>query len=217
MLYRTSSPLRNFLFLFLVAPLAVAGCTWYQTPLVAFLGDSLTEGWGLKKRDAYPAVLARALSERGHPIRVLNAGRGGDTVAQGRARLDNVLRRRPDVLVVALGINDALRDMSVEAAESDLRRIVTDARAHGARVVLVGVHAPPSLATAHTRRFASMYVRLAADLQVTFVPDLLAGAAGDPERMFPDALHPTTAGQRQLAENVRPMLEAVLVEISAAR
>ena len=80
--------------------------------------------------------------------------------------------------------------------------------------MLVGVRAPPSLATSHARRFEAMYGRLAADLQVAFVPDLLAGAAGNPERMFPDALHPNAAGQGQLAENVRPALESVLAGIA---
>jgi acyl-CoA thioesterase-1 len=206
----------KFLLIVIVIVLATAGCTGREAPLVAFLGDSLTEGWGLSMDNAYPALLARDLAARSHPIRALNAGRSGDTVAQGRARLADVLRRRPDVLVVALGVNDALRGMSVEAAEADLRLIVADARAQGARVVLVGVHAPPSLATAHTRRFALMYGRLAADERVPFVPDLLAGAAGDPRRMFPDALHPNAAGQRQLAENVRPALEFVLTEARAA-
>jgi len=121
------------------------------------------------------------------------------------------------VLVVALGVNDALRGMSVDEAERDLRRIVSDAQAAGARVLLVGVSAPPPLATEHAGRFVSIYPRLAADARVAFVPDLMAGAAGDPGRMFSDALHPNAAGQRQLAENVRPALELVLAEVDAAR
>ena len=68
------------------------------------------------------------------------------------------------------------------------------ARAAGARVLLVGRPAPPSLATAHARRFAAIYPRVAADVRVALVPDLLAGAAGDPSRMFPDALHPNARG-----------------------
>jgi acyl-CoA thioesterase-1 len=203
------------------AVLAVAGwdssCTGSEGPLVAFLGDSLTEAWGLSPVEAYPALLARDLASRGRPIRALNAGRSGDTVAQGLARLPGVLRRRPDVLVVALGVNDALREMSVDEAERDLRRIVSDAQAAGARVLLVGVVAPPSLATAHTRRFAAIYARLAADTRAPLVPDLMAGAAGDPDRMFPDALHPNASGQRQLAENVRPALEIELAHVGVAR
>jgi acyl-CoA thioesterase-1 len=192
-------------------------CTGHDGPLVAFLGDSLTEGWGLSTGEAYPSLLARELAERGRPIRALNAGRSGDTVAHGLARLPAVLRRRPDVLVVALGINDALRGMSVEEAERDLRRIVADAKASGARVLLVGVEPPASLATPHARRFASVYPRVASEERVALVPDLLHGASGDPAAMFRDALHPNAAGQRRLAANVRPTLERVLAEVDAGR
>src|SRR5512134_2261679 len=108
------------------AVLAAAGwdCAGREGPRVAFLGDSLTEGWGLSADEAYPALLARELARRGRPIRALNAGRSGDTVAQGLARLPGVLQESPDVLVVALGTNDALRGLSVEEAERDLRRIL---------------------------------------------------------------------------------------------
>jgi acyl-CoA thioesterase-1 len=216
-----ASGLRRARALLPAAVLAAAGwdspCAGSEGPLVAFLGDSLTEGWGLSTDEAYPALLARDLAVRGRPIRALNAGRSGDTVAQGLARLPGVLRRRPDVLVVALGVNDALRERSAEAAERDLRRIASEARAAGARVLLVGVPAPPPLATADTRRFAAIYSRLAADEQLVFVPDLTAGAAADPGRMFPDALHPNAAGQRQLADNVRPALELVLGEVDTSR
>lgn len=202
------------------AVLAAAGwdssCTGREGPLVAFLGDSLTEGSRIPADDAYPALLARELARRGRPIRALNAGRRGDTVAQGLARLPGLLERRPDVLVVALGINDALRGMSVEQAERDLRRIVAEARTSGARVLLVGAEAPPALATAHARRFASVYPRIASDERVALVPDLLAGVASDPALLFSDGLHPTAAGQRRLAANVCPALELVLAELGAA-
>jgi acyl-CoA thioesterase-1 len=161
-------------------------------------------------------VIARELAVRKLPFRALNAGRSGDTVAQGRARLAEVLTLRPDILVVALGINDALRGMSVEEAERDLRLIVTSARASGTRVVLVGIDAPPSLASAHTHRFSLMYEHLAREQGVPFVPNLLAGTTADSARMFPDALHPNTAGQRQLAKNLRPTLEVMLTEIAGA-
>ncbi|MGE5125192.1 MAG: GDSL-type esterase/lipase family protein, partial [Betaproteobacteria bacterium] len=114
------------------------GCTRGEGPLVAFLGDSLTSGWRLREEQAYPALVARELARRGRRIRVVNAGRSGDTAEQGLARLPSVLRTRPDVLVVALGINDALRGLPVEAAEAALVRIVEDGQAAGARVLLVG-------------------------------------------------------------------------------
>lgn len=203
----------------LPAALLAAGwqdCARGEGPLVAFLGDSLTSGWRLAEEEAYPALVGQAAAARGRPIRVLNAGRSGDTVAQGLARLPRVLERRPDVLVVALGTNDALRGMPAAAAEASLRRIVAEARQAGARVLLVGVggpHAPD----ARLRAFGALYARVAAEERLALVPDLLDGVAGHGELLFADGLHPNAAGQRQLAANVRPRLELLLAELEAPR
>lgn len=204
----------------LPAALVAAGwpaCTPGDGPLVAFLGDSLTEGWRLREQEAYPALVARELAERGRPIRVLNAGVSGNTVAQGLARLPRVLAQRPDVLVVALGINDALRGQSPAAAEAGLRQIVTQSREAGAHVVLVGIRVPRAYDEPRLRPFEAMYARIAAEEQLAFVPDLLAGVAGQRELLFPDGLHPNAGGQQRLARNVRPQLELVLAEVPGAR
>jgi acyl-CoA thioesterase-1 len=202
-------------------------CTAGEGPLVAFLGDSLTSGWRLHEEEAYPALVARALAARGRPIRVLNAGVSGDTAAQALARLPEVLKHRPDVLVVALGANDGLGSGPLDRTEAALRRIVLDARAGGARVLLVGIRlgtggsAPSVGATAgdaeRSSRLLEIHARLAADHRVPLVPDLLAGVGGEANLLFPDRLHPNAAGQQRLAENVRPPLELVLAEIEAGR
>jgi acyl-CoA thioesterase-1 len=200
-------------------------CSAGDGPLVAFLGDSLTSGWRLHEDEAYPALVARALADRGRPIRVLNAGVSGDTAAQGLARLPEVLNRRPNVLVVALGVNDALVGLPLDATERSLERIVDESRAAGARVLLVGCHlasgpeAPRAGAAAgdaaRARRLAEIHTRLAASHRLPLVPDLLRGVAGEPTLLFPDRLHPNAAGQARLAETVRPHLELVLAEVEA--
>jgi acyl-CoA thioesterase-1 len=185
-------------------------------PLVAFLGDSLTSGWKLSENEAYPALIGRSLRERGRPIRVLNAGVSGDTVAQGLARLDRVLAKRPDVLVVALGINDALRGQSLEAAERDLSTIVERGQGSGARVVLVGLRIPDAPHGAeYAARFADLYPRLAAARRLPFVPFLLEGVAGMRDLNFPDGLHPNAAGHTRLAHNVVRQVELVLAEVGS--
>jgi acyl-CoA thioesterase-1 len=191
------------------------GCTSGDGPLVAFLGDSLTSGWRLREVEAYPALVGRALRERGRPIRVVNAGRSGDTALQGLARLPAVLKLKPDVVVVALGINDALRGMSLTDTEAALERIIADSRASGARVLLVGFRLPPEVGEAHPRAGLELYPRLAAARRIPLVIDLLAGVQGRRELLFPDLLHPNTAGHMHLAENVRPQLELLLAELEA--
>jgi acyl-CoA thioesterase-1 len=192
---------------------------------VAFLGDSLTSGWRLREEEAYPALVGRALAARGRPVRVVNAGVSGDTASKALARLPAVLKLRPDVLVVALGANDGLSRELLVATEAALERIVLDARAAGARVLLVGVR----LATGETaprvgdtagdeersRALSGIFPRVAAAHRVALVPDLLAGVAGQPDLLFPDRLHPTAAGHQRLAANVRPHLELLLAEVGA--
>ncbi len=190
-------------------------CVRAQSPLVAFLGDSLTSGWKLPVEQAYPACLQRSLRERGWPIRVLNAGVSGDTVAQGGERLAGVLGQRPDVLVVALGINDGLRGLPLAAVETSLRDIVERAGRARVRVLLVGIRIPPGRDPEYARRFGQIYPQLAADYRIPLVPFLLEGVAGRPDRTFPDGLHPSAGGQEQLAKNLRPHLELLLAELRA--
>lgn len=215
---------------FLPAAVIAAGwpaCTAGEGPLVAFLGDSLTSGWRLREEEAYPALVARSLAGRGRPVRVINAGVSGDTAAKGLARLPAVLKHRPDVLVVALGVNDGLSLEPLATTEAALERIVIDARADGCRVLLVGIR----LATGETaprvgaaagdeeraHQLFEIFPRVAAAHGVPLVPDLLAGVAGEPALLFPDRLHPNGAGHRRLAENVRPHLELLLAEAKADR
>ena len=204
-------------------PAAVLAASWPAChlgdgPLVACLGDSLTAGWRLSEEDAWPTLVARALAAEDRPVRILNAGVSGETAAEGLARLPGVLAREPDVLVVALGINDGLRGRPAEDAEAALRQILEAGRAAGVELLLVGVHIPPDRhGAAYARDFDEIYPRLAAEMKVPLVPDLLAGVAGHPELLFPDELHPTAAGHARLAETVRPHLTLVLATLDARK
>lgn len=194
----------------------LGGCT-KRGPLVAFLGDSLTSGWKLPESQAYPALVQRALRAKGRAVRVVNAGVSGDTAAQALKRLPAVLRRKPDVLVVALGINDGLRGAPPEATEASLRQILLRAQAAHVRVLLAGLRIPATHGDEHARRFAEIYPRLAADLRVPLVPFLLEGVAGQPTLNHKDGLHPTAQGQTLLARNVLAPIELLLAEVEAER
>jgi acyl-CoA thioesterase I len=179
-------------------------------PLVAFLGDSLTAGWGLDEEQAYPALLEKRLRGEGRVLRVLNAGVSGDTSAGARHRLDWVLQQKPDVVVVAIGANDGLRGLDLEALESNLRRILEGVARSGARALLVGMRIPPSMGPDYARRFAAIYPRLAGEHHVPLVPFLLEGVAGRDDLTFPDGIHPTADGHQRLATTMLPFVRDVL-------
>lgn len=181
-----------------------------DAPLVLFLGDSIAAGLHLEAEQAFPAVLQRTLAAEGLPFRLVNAGVSGDTSAGGLRRLDWLLRQAPDVLVVELGGNDGLRGQPVAEIEQRLRAIVARASAAGARTLLLGLRLPPSLGADYVREFEALYPRLAEELGCAFVPFFMEGAAGDPEQMLDDGIHPNARGHERIATNVAPALRALL-------
>ncbi|MEM7163843.1 MAG: arylesterase [Planctomycetota bacterium] len=179
-------------------------------PLVAFLGDSITAGLHVDEAQAFPAVLATEMRSAGTPIRLLNAGRSGDTTAGGLGRVDWILAQKPDCVVVELGGNDGLRGQPIAAITENLRQILKRIRAAGATPLLLGMRIPTNYGGEYATEFAALYAALAAELQVAFVPFFMEGVAGDPALNLPDGIHPTVAGHRKLAQNLIEPVTAVV-------
>jgi acyl-CoA thioesterase-1 len=182
----------------------------FKTPLVIFLGDSLSAGYGLPAEQAFPALVERRMKERGTPVRIVNAGVSGDTTSGGLDRLDWLLGQKPDVLVVELGANDAFRGQPVSRIESNLRAIVVRAQQAGVRVLIVGMKVPTNYGPDYTQAFDALYPRVAKETHAALMPFLLDGVGGRPELNLDDGIHPNVLGQKIVAENFLPYLERVL-------
>ena len=202
--------LRALLVIVLVTSTASAASS--AEHLIVALGDSLTAGLGVGADEAYPALLEARLRREGFDYRVVNAGVSGDTSAGGLRRLDWALKLKPDVLIVALGANDGLRGQPPEALRANLTRIVERARGAGARVLLAGMRVPPNYGDDYARAFAAVYPSVARATGVPLAPFLLDGVAGDPRLNQADGIHPTTEGQRVIAEHLWPHLRPLLAK-----
>ncbi|HEX4824823.1 MAG TPA: arylesterase [Candidatus Polarisedimenticolaceae bacterium] len=189
---------------------AHAATTATDAPLVIFLGDSLTAGYGLPGDHAFPTLVAEALRARGKPIRAVNAGVSGDTTTGALERLDWLLKQRPDVLVVELGANDAFRGQPVERIEANIREIVRRGKAAGARVLLLGMRIPTNYGPEYADAFAALYVRVAKDQHVELMPFLLDGVGGHADLNQGDGIHPNDAGEKIVADHVVAYVERVL-------
>jgi acyl-CoA thioesterase-1 len=177
------------------------------------LGDSLTAGFGLSRHEAYPALIAEKMRSLNYQFEVINAGSSGDTTAGGLQRLPSLLRgRKIDVLILALGINDAFRGVPVEQMRSNLQSIIdrTRARHPGVSIIVAGMQLPLAASDGYVRTFGEMFGALAEKNHAALIPYLLQGVGGDPELNQPDLVHPNAAGQRVLAENVWRVLEPIL-------
>jgi acyl-CoA thioesterase-1 len=182
-------------------------------PRVVFLGTSLTAGLGLlRQEETFVSRLSARADSTGLPMRAVNAGVSGDTSAGGLRRLEWILREPLDVLVVELGANDGLRGQDPDATASNLRDIISLARARypDVQVLLAGMEAPPNLGEDYTARFRDVFPSVARETGATFVPFVLEGIAGVPELNQDDGIHPTPQGHRMMADNLWPSLEPVL-------
>lgn len=193
-----------------VAVPATAAAPTARLPRIVVLGDSLTAGLGLDRRDAYPTLLQQRLKAAGLNYEVVNAGVSGDTSADGLSRLDWALDGDVRVLIVALGCNDGLRGLPVAQLQDNLARIIEPAQARGIRVILAGMDAPPNYGRDYIVSFHKVYPALAAKYHVALVPFLLQNVAGIESLNQRDGIHPTAQGARLVADNVWAVLKPVI-------
>jgi acyl-CoA thioesterase I len=181
---------------------------------ILVLGDSLSEGFLLKPSEAWPTLLVEKFRAAGLSYEVLNASASGGTTEGGLRRLPPHLKRKIDIFILQLGINDAFRGVPVDQIRDNLQEIIDRVKcAHpNVRIVIAGMQLPNYSADDYVSAFGKMYVDLAVRNRAALVAYLLAGVSGDPLLNFPDRLHPNAAGQRILAENVWRVLEPIARE-----
>jgi acyl-CoA thioesterase I len=184
---------------------------------VLVFGDSLSDGFMLKRSEAYPALLARKLRAADLNFQVINASAAGGTTEGGLKRLPPHLKHRIDVFILELGINDAFRGLSIDQIQSNLQQIIDKVKARNptVRVVIAGMQLPNYAGDDYVSAFGKMFSDLATRNNAALVPYLLQGVAGDPSLNLPDGIHPNAAGQRILAENVWRVVEPIAREVSS--
>jgi len=184
-----------------------------ETLILAF-GDSLTAGYELPQDKSFPAQLESYLRrERGIKARVINGGVSGDTTSGGRARLDWVLDglpRKPDLVVLELGANDALRGIEPDIAERNLAAILRALRERGIRTLLAGMKAPPNMGDDYEARFNAIYPRLAEQFDLLLYPFFLEGVATNKDLNLSDGMHPNAQGVAIIVESIVPYVERAL-------
>jgi acyl-CoA thioesterase-1 len=178
--------------------------------VILVLGDSFTAGLGVPPKAAFWAQLEARLRARGEAVRVVNAGISGDTTAGGLARVDRALAEKPDLVILELGANDALRGIQPADARANLDAIITKVQANKARLLLTGMRAPPNWGEEYRTAFDQIYPDLARIRGVPLYPFFLEGVALDPRLNQPDSLHPNEQGVRVLVDRIAPIVTRLI-------
>ena len=192
-------------------PASATAARQVTTRTVLVLGDSLSAGYGLAANQGWVSLAATRMRTSHPKWNVVNASVSGETTAGGASRIARELKRlRPAVVVIELGANDGLRGLELAHSRDNLDRMITQANASGARVLLVGMHLPPNFGPQYTKGFDAMYADLAKSHRVAFLPFLLAPVANDRRNFQADNMHPVAAVQGRLRDHVWPALAALL-------
>ncbi len=175
---------------------------------IVVLGDSLTEGYGVAKGDAFPALLQKKMRENGFPeLEIINAGIGGSTSASAPGRLKWLLKGKPDLVILALGGNDGLRGFDLKTTEKNLVQTIEYAQSKNVKIILAGMQIPPNYGKKYTKDFKNMFPRIAKKMKVDLIPFLLEGVGGERELNLPDGIHPNEDGHIVITETLFKFLK----------
>ncbi|TCK85691.1 arylesterase [Albibacterium bauzanense] len=184
-----------------------------QMKTILFFGNSLTAGYGLDDpNDAFPGLIQLKIDSLGLPYKTINAGLSGETSSGGKERIDWLLKQKIDVFVLELGANDGLRGLPANETYKSLQAIIDKVKAAwpDCKMVLTGMLVPPSMGQRYSEDFKAVFINLAKENNMAFVPFLLENVAGEVELNQGDGIHPTVEGQQILAENVWKVLRPIL-------
>lgn len=181
---------------------------------ILVLGDSLTAGYGLPKKNSYPSLLQQQLNKKWKVfhIKIINAGITGSTTSSALPRLKKGLKKHApiDFLILALGGNDGLRGTPIAAVQRNLQQTIDLALSNKIQVLLAGMKIPPNYGAQYTKEFEKIFRTLAQKNKITLIPFLLKDVAVQPHLNLPDGIHPNAQGHQIISQTVLPFLERMI-------
>lgn len=183
-----------------------------STPLrILIVGDSLSAEYGLKRGSGWVELLRNTLKQTHHAVEIINASISGDTTSGGLNRLKALLERtNPNIVLVELGANDALRGLPLEMTKNNMLKMVQLIKKMGAQPILAGMQIPPNYGREYTTAFKVLFEEVARTENTALIPFFLEGIADNAAMFQADTIHPNEQAQVFLMENVRKVLFPML-------
>lgn len=198
------------IYLFLLLIIVISDVYAQQPTKVLVMGDSLSAGYGIDIEKSWVSLLEKELTKK-NDVQIINASVSGETSSGGNNRLGALLNEhKPDIVILELGGNDALRGQPLKLLEKNLQAMIDSSKKNNAEVLLTGMQIPPNYGARYSNQFKELYPKLAEKNNIALVPFLLEGIGGRPELMQRDGIHPTAEAQPIIVNNVKPALEKML-------
>lgn len=179
---------------------------------ILILGDSLSAGYGVTTQQGWVNLLQQRLNQQ-YPKqhKVINASVSGETTSGALARLPKLLQtHQPNIVVIELGGNDALRGQPPQMIKQNLGKLIQQSQKSKATVLLFGMKIPPNYGTAYSQAFQNNYKLLSQQYKVRLLPFFMQGIAGNKNLMQKDLIHPNANAQKILLDNAYPYIKGAL-------
>ena len=188
-----------------------------EEPLLLVYGDSLSAAYNIPEAAGWVALLEEKLAAEGWAVQVANGSVSGETTTGGLARLPGMLDYfNPRLVILQLGGNDGLRGLPIHLMRANLAQMIEAIQQRDALVLLAGVRIPPNYGPRYTEPFFATFGELAQQYELPLLPFLIEGIPEQPALMQADGIHPTAAAQPQIVENIWPLLEPMLEQMTEA-
>ena len=192
---------------------SLATTAYSASKTIVVLGDSLSAEYGLERGRGWVNLLQQKLATEKIDAHIVNASISGETTSGGRSRLPTLLtKHKPDVVIIELGANDALRGLSLSATQDNLQAMIKNAKDAKAKVLVIGMQIPPNYGGDYTRQFSALFPKVAKDSGSALVPFMLKGVAEKSELFQTDRIHPNENAHPIILNNIWPALEPLIAK-----
>ena len=185
-----------------------------QAPKVLIVGDSLSAEYGLTRGTGWVDHMAQQAQRESTPVQLINASISGDTTSGGVTRLPSLLKlHQPQVVIIELGGNDALRGLDMNLTQSNLLAMIKASQATGAKVLVIAMQVPPNYGANYLKQMSTAYEKVSKSTGAALNQQFLKGVADDPDPLKwfqADRIHPNEKAQPLMMKNVWPQLKKML-------
>ena len=165
------------------------------------LGDSISAGYGIEEGNQWTEILQIKYNEQNTELVIINASISGDTTGGGLSRIESLLNKyNPEILLIELGGNDALRGYPVKKIKSNLDKISSLAIEKKVEVLLMQIRIPPNYGRRYVSAFENLFVEMGTQEGINLFPFMLETVALNKDLMLPDGIHPNAKAQPLIAE-----------------
>lgn len=199
-----------FRIFFFIACIAFYSEISFATKTLIFLGDSLTEGYGVAQSAAFPQLIQEKINKDKLDWKIVSSGSSGSTSASTLSRLKWVTKDKPEYVMILLGSNDGLRGLKVEETEKNLEQGLKWAEENKIKIILGQLNVPPNYGKDYFKKFSAIYPKLAKKYNIELAPFLLDDVFGKPQLNQADGIHPNEKGHQIIADNMYRYLKKIL-------